>query len=145
MADRNMEKIKKMKIYKIDVSKKTDGFDRLYSILEEKAKYAICPGTFIAMADDEFADKLGDESNISISEVTDVQTEIEEGYIKDWLMQEYVKLLHKEAEAEVKERTVAMYETLKQVEEYFKKKESAGHEQNAEQTESTAQEGDGSN
>lgn len=134
-----------MKIYKIDVSKKTDGFDRLYSILEEKTKYAICPSTFIAMADDDFAEILGDEPNISISEVTNVQTEIEEGYIKDWLMQEYVKLLHKEAEAEVKERTVAMYETLKQVEEYFKKKESARHEQNAEQTESTAQEGDGSN
>lgn len=134
-----------MKIYKIDVSKKTDGFDRLYTILEEKAKYAICPSTFIALASDDFVNDLDEELGIEVSEVTNVQEQIKEDYIKAWLMQEYVKLLHKEAEAEVKERTVAMYETLKQVEEYFKKKESAGYEQNAEQTESTAQNGDDEN
>lgn len=134
-----------MKIYKIDVSKKTDSFDRLYSILEEKAKYAICPSTFIALADDDFANDLDKEPNIKVSEVTNVQEQIKEDYIKGWLIQEYVKLLHKEAETEVKERTIAMYETLKQVEEYFKNKESASNEENAEQTESTAQNGDDEN
>lgn len=128
LADRNMEKIKKMKIFKIDVSKKKDGFDNLYSILDEKSKYALYPSTFVAFGEDDLIEALKGEKNIEISEVRDIESEISQEYIKNWLREEYIKLLHKEAEIDVQERTVAMYEILKDVEKHFSEKEFSDEE-----------------
>lgn len=118
-----------MKIFKIDVSKKQDGFDKLYDFLEKHSKYAVYPSTFVALTEDDiFVKALGKEKDIKIFEVEDIEKDIQNEYIKNWLREEYIKQLHKDAEIEVQERTQAMYDILKQVEKHFNEEDAAADE-----------------
>lgn len=122
-----------MKIFKIDVSKKTDDFNSLYEILEKNSRYAVYPSTFIALAeDDKLIKELQNEKDIQISEVEDIEKDIQREYIKSWLREEYIKQLHKDAELEVKERTQVMYEILKEVEQHFNEEAPNGNKKDAE-------------
>ena len=125
-----------MKIFKIDVSKKKDGFDKLYDILEAHSRYAVYPSTFIALTEDNIlVESLKNEKDIKISEVEDVEKDIQKEYIKTWLREEYIKQLHKDAGVEVQERTQAMYDILKQVENHFKEEDAAADEKDTKRKE----------
>lgn len=113
-----------MEILKIDVSKKKDGFDEIYDILEQEGKYVVCPGNFIFISKNEDSKtKLENISDIKIFEINDIDQELDSEIVKSWLKEEIVKYEIDKAKQEVNERTKAIFEILNETERIMKEKE----------------------
>lgn len=133
-----------MRIFKIDVSNKIGDFSSLYSILDEKTKYAIYPHNFVVISldNEDITEFLKDEKDIIIKEVENIEKEIPLLFIKNWINEEYIKDLHSKAEVEVNKRTAAMYEILNEAEKKLKGDENVA-KQAKRQNKSSKNETDG--
>ncbi|MBR4004069.1 MAG: hypothetical protein IKI95_08530 [Clostridia bacterium] len=113
-----------MEILKIDVSKKQEGFDDIYNILDNNGKYVVCPGSFIFISTNENSkEELNKIKDITIFEIEDIDNDIESGIIKSWLREEIVKYEIAKAKEEVDNRTKAIYDILSETEKIMKEKE----------------------
>ena len=123
-----------MEIYKIYVSNKSCDLDHVYKLLAENSSYAICEGLFVAITDkSEWLNDLG--KGVSFEKVDNYDCFSGQSFIYEWIRREYLKRLYEPAKFEVQERTAMMYETLKEVEKYFEKREVADEEKNSSATE----------
>ena len=102
-----------MKIYVIDVSKKTDSFDSMYDKLEKIGNYLVYRGHIAIISDaKDIKRKFADERNIEIQKITDIEKEIDKDFVKDWVREEFAKLKIADAKKEVEERTTALYNII---------------------------------
>jgi hypothetical protein len=102
-----------MKVYVIDVSKKTDSFDSMYDKLEKIGNYLVYRGHIAIISDaKDINRKFEDEANIDIKEIIDVENEIDKEFVKDWVREEFAKREIEEAKKEIEERTTALYNII---------------------------------
>ena len=118
-----------MEILRIDVSKKSEGFDELYDILEgiqqrEEGSFLIYSGSFIIITKNENIMELLDGiDDITIFKIKDIKEDIDREYVRTWLREEISKLEMARIKEEVMERTSAMYDILLEAEKFLKDKE----------------------
>lgn len=111
-----------MEVLRIDVSKKNDGLDEIYDILEKNGEFIVYPNNFILVTENEtIYDTLNKINNIQVFKIEDIDLELDKEYIKTWIRQVFISYEIKEAKREVEERMTAIYEILSETEKRMKK------------------------